>query len=231
MAEAGEGIDIPEAEGDQAMSGSERELRMDNELLKTLKRGDVRTVERFFLHETVSSEAEEGRRSWRGVTVVGDSALHIVAAFGRLELAKLICDMDRSLLTARNAAGETPLHCATRAGQDRIVRLFISEARRCEEAVLRATDREGKTALHAAAEEGHAVAARVLMSADPGLAAIVDNNGVSPLYAAVLSRSLELVQILIGSHADEGDRPEASYAGPNGQTALHAAAMIESPGN
>nr|CAD1831068.1 unnamed protein product [Ananas comosus var. bracteatus] len=215
MAEAEKRIDIPKAEGDQ---------RMDNELLKALKRGDAGTVERFFSREAVSSEAEGGRRSWWGVTKGGNSALHIAAGFGHFELAKLIYDVDSSLLTVPNAAGETPLHCAARAGADQIVSLFISEARRCEEEVLRATDREGKTALHAAAEEGHAAAARALMSADPVLAAIVDHNGVSPLYAAVLSESLEVVQVLTESRADGGDAPEASYAGPNGQTALHAAA-------
>nr|CAD1833766.1 unnamed protein product [Ananas comosus var. bracteatus] len=160
-------------------------------------------------------------RELAGVTKGGNSALHIAADFGHIELAELICSRDISLLEGRNATLETPLHCAARAGADRIIVFFISKARQLE-AVLRATDQEGKTALHVAAEEGRVAAATELMSALPGLAAIVDDNGVSPLYAAVLSKSLEIVQILIGS------RSEASYAGPNGQTALHAAAIIES---
>ncbi|XP_020112556.1 ankyrin repeat-containing protein At5g02620-like isoform X2 [Ananas comosus] len=263
MAVAGEGDDISKAKGDRAMPGSEWELRMDNTLLMALKKGDARTVERFFSRAAVLSsevadhalainlpdadnnivaDGEAGRRTWRGVTEGRKTALHVVATFGHFELAKLICTRDSSFLRARNVAGETPLHCAARAGADQIVSLFISVARQQEdrswlEAVLRATDREGKTALQAAAEEGHAAAARVLMSADPGLAAIDDGNGVSPLYAAVLSGSLEAVQILIESEspAEGGQQdgttsasrvaPEASYAGPNGQTALHAAAL------
>nr|CAD1831067.1 unnamed protein product [Ananas comosus var. bracteatus] len=195
---------------DQTMFEPQREY-MDYELLKALQRGDKSTVERFFRQE------ESTAIDLPDADSVADQAGAGVG--GELP----------SLLRACNVAGETPLHCAARAGADRIVSLFISEARRCEEEVLRAADREGKTALHASAEEGHAEAARVLMSADPGLAAIVDNNGVSPLYAAVLSKSPELVQVLIESHADGGDTPEEFYGGPNGQTALHAAAMIESP--
>nr|CAD1831070.1 unnamed protein product [Ananas comosus var. bracteatus] len=217
--------------------------RMDYDLLKALRRGDEGFVTRFISPQTASSDVADhavaiglldsddndivveaaGRRSsWRGVTTDGNSALHVVADFGHLNLAKLISAADGSLLAARNAAGETPLHCAARAGADRIVSLFISVANQFE-AVLRAKDREGKTALHVAAEEGRAAAARVLTSALPGLAAAIDDKGVSPLYVAVLSGSLEVVQILIVS------RQEASYGGPNGQTALHAAAMIESP--
>ncbi|OAY68507.1 Protein ACCELERATED CELL DEATH 6 [Ananas comosus] len=197
--------------------------RMNYVLLEALRNGAEEAVRAFFPQDNAD---EAGGRRWRGVTVGGNSALHIAADFRHLELASLICARDSSLLVVRNAALETPVHCAARAGADRIVTLFTWEACRCEEAVLRATDREGKTALHAAAQEGHVKVAEVLMSADPGLAAIDDNNGVSPLYAAVLSGSPKLVQVLIGSHADGGDRPEASYAGPNGQTALHAAAMI-----
>nr|CAD1831089.1 unnamed protein product [Ananas comosus var. bracteatus] len=108
---------------------------------------------------------------------------------------------------------------------------------------LRATNRVGKTALHVAAEEGHVAVARVLVSADPGLAALVDNSGASPLYAAVLSKSLQVVQILIESESPaEGGKQAAettstgatqkiSYAGPKGRTALHAAAIVQSPGS
>nr|CAD1831060.1 unnamed protein product [Ananas comosus var. bracteatus] len=240
----------------QTVFGREWE-RMDDELLDALRRGDERFVRGLFSPATEASVAADhafaidlpdadnvddqaGRRSWRGVTAGGNSALHIAATFGHSELAELICARDSALLAARNAALETPLHCSARAGADRIVSLFISEARRCEEAVLRAMDREGKTALHAAVEGGRAAVARVLVSADPGLAAIVDDNGVSPLYAGVLSKSIEIVQILIESESPaEGGKQaagttsagrvtqEASYAGPNRQTALHAAPIVE----
>nr|CAD1831092.1 unnamed protein product [Ananas comosus var. bracteatus] len=227
---------------------------MDDTVLDKLRQGDE-----IFIRGLISPESEDhsainvggadqaGRSSWRGVTAGGNSALHIVATFGHLELAKLICGRDRSLLAARNAAREMPLHCAVRAGADQIVSHFILEARRWEdgrrlEDVLRATDKEGKTALHAAAEEGHAAVARVLVSADPGLAALVDNTGASPLYAAVLSKSLEVVQILIelespaeggiqAGTTSAGATQKISYAGPNGQTALHAAAIVQSPGS
>nr|CAD1831045.1 unnamed protein product [Ananas comosus var. bracteatus] len=216
------------------MSEPQRE-RMNYELLEALRREDERFVRKFFSQDTessngITSELPEDAenvtdraricQSWRGVTAGGNSALHIVAGCGHVELAKFICDKDSSLLTVRNAAGETPLHCAARAGAGRIASHFISvaeDSHRLEE-VLLAKDRGGKTALYMAAEEGHAAAARELMSALPVLATEDDKEGVSPLYVAVLSGSLEVVQILI----------ESPW---NGQTALHAAAKIDNPGS
>nr|CAD1831063.1 unnamed protein product [Ananas comosus var. bracteatus] len=212
MAVAGEGDDIPKAEGDRAMPGSKWELRMDNTLLMALKKGDARTVERFFSRAAVLSsevadhalainlpdadnnivaDGEAGRRTWRGLPPDG-------AQCGRRDAAALRCE-------GRGRPDCVPLHFRSKQQEDRS----------WLEAVLRATDREGKTALHAAAEEGRAAAARVLMSADPGLAAIDDGNGVSPLYAAVLSGSLEAVQILIESEspAEGGQQDGTTSAG------------------
>nr|CAD1831091.1 unnamed protein product [Ananas comosus var. bracteatus] len=149
------------------MSAPERES-IDYDLLKALRRGDEGFVRKFFAEDSVlgghavdverpdAENVTDGARicrSWQGVTTGGNSALHIVAGFGHLELAKFICDKDRSLLaagaryssllTARNEARETPLHCAARAGSGRIVSHFISvlaaDSRRSEE-LLRAKD-------------------------------------------------------------------------------------------
>ncbi|OAY83061.1 Receptor-interacting serine/threonine-protein kinase 4 [Ananas comosus] len=199
------------------MSEPQRE-RMDYELLEALRRGDERVVRTFFSQDTESSGFTAGR----------NSALHIVAGCGHLGLVKFICDKESFLLTAHNMAGETPLHCAAWAGADRIVSYFISVAAESHllEQLLLAKDWDGKTALYAAAKEGRVAAARELLSKLPNQqAAAVDKKGVSPLYVAVLSGSLKVVQILIESPAD------APYGGPNRQTALHAATMIKNPGS
>jgi hypothetical protein len=51
---------------------------------------------------------------------------------------------------------------------------------------------------------------------------VVDGKGLSPLYLAIISNRVDLVEILVRKSCD-GERSPASYAGPNGQTALHAA--------
>ncbi|XP_051190859.1 protein ACCELERATED CELL DEATH 6-like [Lolium perenne] len=56
----------------------------------------------------------------QGLTPDGDTALHVVASNGNaqdfLKYAGMICGRDRGLLFAKNHNGDTPLHCAVRAG-------------------------------------------------------------------------------------------------------------------
>ncbi|XP_073005717.1 uncharacterized protein [Typha latifolia] len=60
-------------------------------------------------------------------------------------------------------------------------------------------------------------------SAGRELANMVDNDGISPLYLAAMIGSLPLLQVILPSSSTE----TASYAGPRGQTALHAAALCQ----
>lgn len=57
------------------------------------------------------------------------------------------------------------------------------------------------------------------MRAAENLASLVDNNGISPLYWAVTAGCLDIVRMLIAPNR------LTSYAGPDEQTALHAAVM------
>nr|CAD1831046.1 unnamed protein product [Ananas comosus var. bracteatus] len=178
--------------------------QMDDELLDALQRGTRDSSEdysllrrKITLWPLMSVVLVKQAQELRGVTVGGNSALHIVATFGHLELAKRICARDCSLLEARNAALETPLHCAARSGADRIVSLFILEFRRWEE-VLRAIDRKGKTALHT----------EILIELEPPAEGGKQAAGTT----------------------SAGATQKISYAGPEGQTALHAAAIVQSPG-
>ncbi|XP_073005718.1 uncharacterized protein [Typha latifolia] len=63
-------------------------------------------------------------------------------------------------------------------------------------------------------------------SAGRELANMVDNDGISPLYLAAMIGSLPLLQVILPSSSTE----TASYAGPRGQTALHAAALCQNSG-
>ena len=59
------------------------------------------------------------------------------------------------------------------------------------------------------------------MKLAPELASEVNNAGVSPMYLAVMSRSVRAVEAIVGYQ-------EASAAGPMSQNALHAAVLQSS---
>jgi ankyrin repeat protein len=63
------------------------------------------------------------------------------------------------------------------------------------------------------------------MSADGGLAAVVDGKGFSPLYLAAALGRADMVDVLIAGSPPDGVKSPAYYAGPDGQTALHAAVL------
>ncbi|KAJ0965290.1 hypothetical protein J5N97_026428 [Dioscorea zingiberensis] len=158
-----------------------------------------------------------------GVTVGGNTVLHIAAEYGHLKLAQEVCRRAPSLVAAVNTRLETPLHCCTRAGHDQIVSLIIDTARSCRDGgayglldVLRARNVHGETALHEACRFGHCKVSTKLIAADVDLATFVSDAGMSPLYLAVMRNSTTTVGLF-------GQLPCLSLLGPGGRTALHAA--------
>ena len=158
--------------------------------------------------------------------------LHVAASSGDspnfLESARAIYGKAGHLLDACNAKGDTPFHCAARAGMVEMVSLLVGLARAegggdRVKAALRKLNKQGETALHEALRlaEKKAVDAMVgrLMEADAELARVPPANGTSPLYLAVLLRHDDIAERL--HRQDEG----LSYSGPNGQNALHAAVL------
>ena len=158
--------------------------------------------------------------------------LHVAASSGDspnfLESARAIYGKAGHLLDACNEKGDTPFHCAARAGMVEMVSLLVGLARAegggdRVKAALRKLNKQGETALHEALRlaEKKAVDAMVgrLMEADAELARVPPANGTSPLYLAVLLRHDDIAERL--HRQDEG----LSYSGPNGQNALHAAVL------
>uniref|UniRef100_A0A0A9C4Z1 PGG domain-containing protein n=1 Tax=Arundo donax TaxID=35708 RepID=A0A0A9C4Z1_ARUDO len=199
---------------------------MHHELLKAAATGDADLLAQV-LGIWSTATAEQGEESClEGVTAEGSSALHIAASGGYLELVVMICTQDISLIKATNNQLDTPLICASRAGHADVVRYLIERASTMQEAdpVLRVRNSDGATAMHEAVRNGHASVLQKLMSRDSGLAAVVDGKGASPLYLAVVSNRADMVDILIRESSNV--RLPASYAGPDGQTALHAAVYV-----
>ncbi|XP_038976225.1 protein ACCELERATED CELL DEATH 6-like [Phoenix dactylifera] len=218
-------------------------IPMNPKLLQSARSGDKRILDELLRPGDFPSRASAGEIAITvpedspiqedtscllGVTLEGNTVLHIVASRGHHEIAKEICCREISLLAAPNTRLDTPLHCAARAGDDKMVSLIIQFAREGEieeRRVLRAKNRDEANALHEAAKYNHASVAKVLMEEDSGLASMPNSVGMFPLYLAITSGSFDVAKALLQSSFWEKASP-ASYAGFNKKTALHVAVLL-----
>ncbi|XBI77513.1 hypothetical protein VPH35_070600 [Triticum aestivum] len=165
------------------------------------------------------------------VTGAGDSILHVVASGGDgdefLECAMVIVGKANHLLSAPNGEGDTPLHCAARLKNARMVSHLLALARARDgtgddesvKAILRMQNGEGETVLHKAVRVEDKDMIGELVSADSQLARVPLTDRASPLYLALL---LEAIKKLLKRNKDltkQADRP-------TGRTPLHYAALF-----
>ncbi|CAO1939079.1 unnamed protein product [Urochloa humidicola] len=169
-----------------------------------------------------------------GVTIEGDSLLHIVAACGDSEefreCAKLllVCGKKQNkggagLLFACNHKGDTVLHCAAGSGSTKMVSCLVALAVETVPAVtelLRMRNKRGETAMCQAVRAASMDSVKLLMSVDSELACIPrkGEKGASPFYLAISSG-----QIDIARHLFDVSKGKLSYSGPHGRNVLHEA--------
>ncbi|KAL6620315.1 hypothetical protein ACP70R_035454 [Stipagrostis hirtigluma subsp. patula] len=226
-----------------ALAARHTQHTMNHELLRAAATGDKALLERVLglrssgngIVQPEAAEQVSCRSCLKGVTSEGNTALHTAAGRGYLDLVRIMCLLDASLVRARNNLLNTPLICAARGGHAGVVGYLIDHDAAAaaregasvvdEEPILRARNWEGATAMHEAIRNGHVAVLRVLVSADGGLAAVVDAKGFSPLYLAAALGRADMVDVLIGG-SPGGVKSPAYYAGPDGQTALHAAVLV-----
>jgi hypothetical protein len=213
-----------------------------HELLAAARRGDWRRLEHLLSKRddpaatgtrdvVINVEEPVAVHAEAACTVARDSVLHVVASRGDgddfLRCATVIHGKVGHLLAARNGNGDTPLHCATRAGWGEMVTHLVALARRGADgagdetvrAMLRMQNEQGETVLHEAVRLGNKDMVDRLMSEDPQLARVRPADGASPLYLAVSLEHGEIARQL-------REKDEAlSYAGPDGRNALHVAAL------
>uniref|UniRef100_A0A0E0MD72 PGG domain-containing protein n=1 Tax=Oryza punctata TaxID=4537 RepID=A0A0E0MD72_ORYPU len=154
------------------------------------------------------------------VSVERNTILHVAAEHGHGELIQELYHRfitDKSILSRRNTAMDTPLHCAARAGHPNAVEVLLNLSRDCAEIILNRKNEAGDTALHLAARHGHGAAVAALVTARAS-ASELNKAGVSPLYLAVMSGSVPALRAIINTSS--GD---VSSVGPSSQNALHAA--------
>ncbi|KAJ0965517.1 hypothetical protein J5N97_026655 [Dioscorea zingiberensis] len=159
-----------------------------------------------------------------GVTAGGNTLLHIAAQYGQPRIAEEVCLRECSLIATVNARLESCLHLCAKSGHLKVSEVIINYIVRKGgfEDVLRVKNMNGDTALHEAVRAGHVHMVKKLISVDAASASIVNNAGMSPLYLAVMRNSPAMVEALLQPSS-------SSYAGPGGQTALHAA-VVRCPG-
>uniref|UniRef100_A0A0E0EQG2 Ubiquitin-like protease family profile domain-containing protein n=1 Tax=Oryza meridionalis TaxID=40149 RepID=A0A0E0EQG2_9ORYZ len=198
---------------------------------------------------TVTRDTRDMLHAIQGVTVEGDGVLHIAASFGVLEPVQTVLEAQNGafaavLLQAENNKGDRPLHSAATTGSIVTVKFIVDKARRIMQEsdtfvwFLRAKNLDGQTCLHEAVRHGHKDVVEYLVSKDADLGVpsrsrdvplplvqIVDNEGTSPLYLATTLRRDSIVKVLTEA-APSGMPRAASYSGPAGKTALHAAVLF-----
>lgn len=135
----------------------------------------------------------------------------ILAAIYRGDTAKLSAGLSAKSVDARDEDGRTPLMHAVLAERPNpeVIRLLVERG-----ADPNAADKRGWTALHFAARDQKAEAARALLDAgaevDPR-----DSDGATPLWRAVMSgSSAEVVRLLLEAGADPEAQDKSGSSSP-----------------
>lgn len=105
-----------------------------------------------------------------------------------------------------NNNGDTPIHVAASVGSFQVLQLLVGSADSdIEKQLLRTTNKQKDTALHAALKSGHVDVAKLLVEQDTGLLDMANNNNESPLYLAIEIGLFDIADhILETSHSVSG---------------------------
>ncbi|KAH7675640.1 26S proteasome regulatory complex subunit PSMD10 protein [Dioscorea alata] len=210
-----------------------KQIPMGASLLRAARSGDIETMTSLLSpmnhfnidiqasHQSSTLAPPRQAKTIFGVTAGGNTLLHVAAQHGQLFIIEEICRRELSLVFTKNTRLDSPLHLAARSGNQKAAEVIIKHVRESNELklLLRAKNLNGDTALHEAARFGNHHMVKSFIALDVELSSIVNNSGMSPLYLAVMRNSQAMVEALLN--------PSSSYAGPNGQTALHAARSQE----
>jgi ankyrin repeat protein len=122
------------------------------------------------------------------------TSLHMAALNGNL--ATVISLLLQGFhVNAKDQFGYTPLHLATYKGHTEIVRFLLGQG-----ADVYTAERNGFCALHVASSHGHLPIVNLLLqSTDVN---IKNKDGLTPLFLAIRSESMQTVAVLINSGAD-----------------------------
>ncbi|KAK9183146.1 hypothetical protein WN944_026295 [Citrus x changshan-huyou] len=177
--------------------------------------GDAETFKR----NTTSDEIESLLTAQTKNTILHINIISQKRKNGSTKFIGEMLDKCPSLLLQVNAKGDTPLHLAAKFGHSNIVSFLIERAKLAAWQMMRMTNNEKNTALHEAVCHGNVQVVKILTKQDPDYPYSENKYGKTPLYMAAEGRYSEMVIELLENCTS------VSHEGPNGKTALHAAAM------
>ncbi|TVU33363.1 hypothetical protein EJB05_25175, partial [Eragrostis curvula] len=218
-------------------------VKLPPEVLKAAKRGDwsklgdfVREEGTLLVPEAIVDIDGEPPVKRTHTSIRLNLVLHAVVSGGNsdkfLRSATVVCSKAKHLLLATSdAKGDTPFHWAARSGNVKMLSHLIDLARRDGgdgvgggrasrlQVALRKPNGRGETALHEAVRLKDEEMVDLLMSEDAELARFPCDDGASPLFLAILLGHDDIAEQL---HDKDN---QLSFSGPDGQNALHVAAV------
>ncbi|XP_030506138.2 uncharacterized protein LOC115721046 isoform X1 [Cannabis sativa] len=178
---------------------------------------------RFLEHQVPDLSLENLRR------LIRSFLLHLEECFGRLpqqteiEIIGVLLEREESqkadlLEEQDNIIQWTPLHFAACLGHLEATKLILHQ--NCS-SVAYLKDKEGMSALHIAAKEGHVSVMREIILHKPEACDLVDNRGWTPLHIAVVNGKLSVVKYILNTARLDF---MLNTADKDGNTPLHLAA-------
>jgi len=135
--------------------------------------------------------------------------LHWAAAYGHVEVVKLLLDNNADVNASRTNDGTTSLYIAAYNGRTEVVKLLLDNN---ADVNASRTD-DGTTPLYIAAQYGHTEVVNLLLDNNADVNARRTNDGDTPLYIAAYSGRTEVVKLLLDNNADvnierhDGEKP------------------------
>ena len=182
-------------------SGGVRTLLTNCMFFRALDHGDLWELQ---------EAARAGANIERLKNFMGDTAVHIAAREGYLDILKWIHSQNISLQLL-NYNGEEAIHVACRAGQLEIVRYLLMH----EPVLSKSVSEEGDTPLHIAAREGLENLIPLLIQHGAELEH-KNGNGNTALHEAICANDYEAVKALLQAGADANAKDNL-----DGNTPLH----------
>ncbi|GAA49890.1 transient receptor potential cation channel subfamily A member 1 homolog [Clonorchis sinensis] len=169
----------------------------------------------------VSVSAGEGSMSCLGApNMKGQTAVHIAAKFGHLNLLKKWCTNQSALFELEDNMGNTPTHLAAKRGHTDIVE-WISHVANAR--IMQKRNYLGRTPLTFAAAKNQLSCLKVLLNIKGCNVNNRDKMQMTPLFVACLKGHTKTVQELLKNKADPTIRVAEDHEVYPGWNALNAA--------
>jgi len=183
------------------------------EIHMAVRRGDANKVKDLLKHEDVSSRDKQG-----------NTALHLAAALGSLELVELLLEAG-SAVDAQNKFGWTPLHFAAEGINGELVKRLLDAG-----ANVNSRDHDDSTPLNKAAFSGNREVVETLLAANPDIEAL-DLSGQTALHSAAIRGKDEhsdgVLEALLTAGAEvNAPSKDDLFQEHDGYTPLHLATLV-----